>query len=200
MHPPIPDLSPDIAEVLQAGRLLGENQTFGLISGRCSAAQAEALLRLRESRCYLRLATTWREFCPRFLNISYSRADRIIRCWQEFGPGFFELQRLISISPEVYRSIEPAIQDGALHFKDEAIDLDPENSRKVVAAVTEPRSVVLSSYHSGSLRYYGGRMTLQFTALDAGWFGVDQARRGWLEAGDVINTRPLTELRKLLKR
>ena len=30
-------------------------------------------------------------------------------------------------------------------------------------------------------------------------FGVDQARRGWLEPEDVLNTRPLTELtRKLL--
>lgn len=31
-------------------------------------------------------------------------------------------------------------------------------------------------------------------------FGVDQARRGWLEADDVINTRPLSVLRKLLER
>jgi DNA polymerase (family X) len=31
-------------------------------------------------------------------------------------------------------------------------------------------------------------------------FGVDQARRGWLEATDVINTRPLSELKRLLKR
>jgi DNA polymerase (family X) len=31
-------------------------------------------------------------------------------------------------------------------------------------------------------------------------FGVDQARRGWLTADDVINTRSLTELRKLLRR
>ena len=31
-------------------------------------------------------------------------------------------------------------------------------------------------------------------------FGVDQARRGWLEVADVINTRPLGELRQLLKR
>lgn len=31
-------------------------------------------------------------------------------------------------------------------------------------------------------------------------FGVDQARRGWLEPDDVINTRSLTALRKLLKR
>lgn len=31
-------------------------------------------------------------------------------------------------------------------------------------------------------------------------FGVNQARRGWIEANDVINTRPLKELRRLLQR
>lgn len=31
-------------------------------------------------------------------------------------------------------------------------------------------------------------------------FGIDQARRGWLSAADVINTRSLAQLRKLLKR
>ena len=30
--------------------------------------------------------------------------------------------------------------------------------------------------------------------------GINQARRGWLEAKDVLNTRPLDKLRKLLKR
>ena len=36
-------------------------------------------------------------------------------------------------------------------------------------------------------------------ALDHLQFGVGQARRGWLEKNDVLNTRPLNELRKLLK-
>jgi DNA polymerase (family 10) len=31
-------------------------------------------------------------------------------------------------------------------------------------------------------------------------FGIDQARRGWLTADDVINTQPLAGLRKTLKR
>jgi DNA polymerase (family 10) len=31
-------------------------------------------------------------------------------------------------------------------------------------------------------------------------YGVGQARRGWLEAGDILNTRSLLELRKVLKR
>jgi len=34
--------------------------------------------------------------------------------------------------------------------------------------------------------------------LDNLRFGVGQARRGWLEKGDVLNTRPLGELRRLL--
>jgi len=35
--------------------------------------------------------------------------------------------------------------------------------------------------------------------LDLMRHGVDQARRGWLEPGDVVNTRPLAALRKLLR-
>jgi DNA polymerase (family 10) len=36
--------------------------------------------------------------------------------------------------------------------------------------------------------------------LDFMRFGIDQARRGWLTANDVVNTRGLAELRTLLKR
>ncbi len=38
------------------------------------------------------------------------------------------------------------------------------------------------------------------TDLDFMRFGIGQARRGWLEPDDVINTRPLADLRKLLGR
>jgi DNA polymerase (family 10) len=31
-------------------------------------------------------------------------------------------------------------------------------------------------------------------------FGVDQARRGWLEAADVLNARPWAELKAWLDR
>ena len=61
MQIPIPDLTPEIAEVFQTGMVLGQNHTLALVSGRCSAAQAEALLRLRESKCYLRLANNWKD-------------------------------------------------------------------------------------------------------------------------------------------
>jgi len=38
------------------------------------------------------------------------------------------------------------------------------------------------------------------SSLDYIRYGVDQARRGWLEADDVINTRKWGELKKLLER
>ena len=38
--------------------------------------------------------------------------------------------------------------------------------------------------------------TYDFANLE---YGVGQARRGWLEKSDVLNTRPLSALRKLLK-
>jgi len=31
-------------------------------------------------------------------------------------------------------------------------------------------------------------------------YGVGQARRGWLERGDVLNTRSLAQLQELLRR
>jgi DNA polymerase (family 10) len=37
-------------------------------------------------------------------------------------------------------------------------------------------------------------------SLDWMRYGVDQARRGWLEPDDVINTRPLATLKKAVRR
>jgi DNA polymerase (family 10) len=54
-------------------------------------------------------------------------------------------------------------------------------------------------------RRYGVRVVINSDAhaveeLDFLEYGVYQARRGWLEADDVANTRPLVQFRRLLKR
>jgi hypothetical protein len=131
------ELTGDAAELLDLGVALGQNQTFSLVAGRCSAAQAATLLRLRQEKKYLQCAPNWREFCTNYLKISGSEADRIIRLWEEFGASYFELAQLIRISPEGYRAIEPAVKEGALHHEGEAIEFDPENSRKLAAAVAQ---------------------------------------------------------------
>ncbi len=139
MEKQISELPADDAELFELGSVLGQNQSFGLIAGRCSAAQASSLRRLREERIYKRVAPNWREFCANYLKMSQTQADQIIQLWEEFGSGYFELAQLTRISPETYRALAPAIREGVLHARDGAIQLTPENSRQVSAAVAELR-------------------------------------------------------------
>src|ERR1700736_5077527 len=98
-NPALP-LPAEIAEALEVGVTLGQSRAFGLVAGRCSAAQAEGLQRLRDEKKYLKIAPTWRDFCRRYLNISGTQADRVIHLWQEFGAGYFEIAQLTRVSPQ----------------------------------------------------------------------------------------------------
>ena len=66
-----------------------------------------------------------------------------------------------------------------------------------VRSITPENSVVLSGLHSGSLRYYGGRVTLYFNLLDPAWLDravawmAERGASGYalLEAGEVPEFR-----------
>ncbi|HEY7389541.1 MAG TPA: hypothetical protein VH640_13590 [Bryobacteraceae bacterium] len=130
------------AALLELGVILGQNHAFGLIAGRCSAAQAESIRRLREEKLYKRCCEKWEDFCPKYLKISRGEADKTIKLWEEFGPTYFELSQLTRVSPETYRAIAPSIGNGVLHFNGEEIPLNADNSRKIAAAVAELRSAI----------------------------------------------------------
>lgn len=135
MDEPILQSPAENAQLVDLGVVLGQTQAFGLIAGRCSAAQAAALQRLRQDKMYLRCAPHWDEFCRQYLNMSRAETDRIIRLWEEFGAGYFEVAQLTRISAQTYRAIAPSVKEGAIHFNGETIELNAENSRKVAAAV-----------------------------------------------------------------
>lgn len=139
MEKETPELASEYAALLDLGVVLGENLAFSLMAGRCSAAQAATLKRIREEKNYRTIVPHWQDFCPKYLKMSRAQADRIIGLLDEFGPGYFELAQLTRISPQTYRAIEPSIEDGALHCNGEVIELDPENSQRVAAAVAELR-------------------------------------------------------------
>jgi hypothetical protein len=129
-------------EVLELGFALGQSHTFGLVAGRCSAAQAHGIRKLREEKLFKQCCEKWEDFCPNYLNMSRAEADRIVRLLDEFGPSYFELSQVIRISAETFRAIAPAVSDGVLNHKGEAIPINGENSRKVAAAVAEIRSAL----------------------------------------------------------
>jgi DNA polymerase (family 10) len=69
----------------------------------------------------------------------------------------------------------------------------------------EPDRLDLSDVHAQAAKTGGVKVAISTdahatAALGYMRFGIDQARRGWLEAADVVNTRSLPELKKLLKR
>ncbi len=130
---------PAVDEMLDLGMVLGQNQAFGFLAGRCSAAQAETIRRLRNEKLYKRVTEHWKEFCSQYLKMSGTQADSIIRLWEEFGAGYFEIAQLTRVSPETYRTLAPAVDNGVLHLNGEQIELTIENSRKVAVAVSKVR-------------------------------------------------------------
>lgn len=69
----------------------------------------------------------------------------------------------------------------------------------------EPDRLDLNDVHIQAAREAKVKLALSTDAhstdaLDYMRFGIDQARRGWLEPDDVVNARPIAQLRSLLKR
>ncbi len=101
---------------------------------------------------------------------------------------------------------------GRLIGEREPYDVDME---AVIAAAAErgcflevnchPERLDLNEYHCKAAREAGVLLAVSTDAhstadLDNMRRGLDQSRRGWLEAGDILNTRALKELLPLLKR
>ncbi|HLK51353.1 MAG TPA: hypothetical protein VKT49_24595 [Bryobacteraceae bacterium] len=125
---------------LRLGTLLGRRQAFSSIAARCSAADASALREIRNQKVYRSLQMTFAGFCKRYLGISLTHVNRIIRYLEEFGPEYFELAQLTGISALEYRAIAPAVKDQSVHCGDQVIALLPENADKLAAAVAELRA------------------------------------------------------------
>jgi len=69
----------------------------------------------------------------------------------------------------------------------------------------QPVRLDLTDLHCKMAKDMGGKVAIstdahRTTDLDFMRFGIGQARRGWLEATNILNTRGLKELKKLLRR
>jgi DNA polymerase (family 10) len=69
----------------------------------------------------------------------------------------------------------------------------------------DPDRLDLNDLHAHAAKLAGVKLAVStdahlIDAFQSMRLGIDQARRAWLTANDVLNTRPLAELRELLKR
>jgi hypothetical protein len=119
------------------GRCMGRREAFGLVAGRCSAADIETLRQIREQKLYKQLGHSWAECCTLDLHVARRSVDREIGYLEEFGPEFFHVRQMTHISPKDYRAIASYITKEGVHLNGTAVALLPENSPQVSAAVAE---------------------------------------------------------------
>ena len=82
----IKDGMPDERQVLDLGIMLGQRRAFGMVAGRCSAAQAACLSQVRDKKTFLKFAANWAGFCERQLKLGNRTADRGIALPKKHGP------------------------------------------------------------------------------------------------------------------
>lgn len=126
-------------EVVDLGTWIGRRQAFALVAGRCSAADAQCLRELRESRRYKLAGLTWEEACKQHAGICRSAADQIIRNLNEFGPDYFVIAQVTGMSAIEYRKISSCVANHALLCSGEEIPIAAENAPRLVAAVATLR-------------------------------------------------------------
>jgi hypothetical protein len=131
-----PEILTDPRAALDLGRVLGQRRAFVALGGRCSAAHAELLRRVRDEKLYLAIAPSWRAFCGSHLAISRRHADYLIGLLKRFGPIYFELSQLVGLSVKQYLAIEPAVREQNLVIDGAAISVIPENAPKILEAIS----------------------------------------------------------------
>lgn len=122
-------------DALGLGTWLGRKQAFGLLAGKCSAADAECLRKMRDAKKYRALGMNWENFCRTQIGISRGAAEKIIKLLEEFGPKYFELSAVVRITPDEYRRIAPAVTDGGLRHRGRLLEIAIENGPQLAEAV-----------------------------------------------------------------
>jgi hypothetical protein len=116
-------------------RWLGRREAFGLMAGRCSAADVECMRRIRDGKLYLGHAGSWADFCVKHFHMSKSNANRLIGLLEKYGAEYFHIAQIARISSSDYRAIAPAVSADGITWDGEIIPLTPENSERIAAAV-----------------------------------------------------------------
>jgi len=131
-----PQIESDPRAAIDLGSVLGQRRAFAAVGGRCSAAHAQLLRRIRDEKLYLPLTPSWRAFCGAHLAISRRHADYLIGLLKRFGPMYFELSQLAGLSVKQYLAIEPAVREQSLVVDGAAISVIPENAPIILEAVS----------------------------------------------------------------
>jgi hypothetical protein len=127
-------------KLFDLGVWLGRKQAFSAIAGRCSAADAECLRQIRESKAYRSLDLTWDQFCKEKVGVTRPVVDKVIRQLEEFGPAFFQLASILRITADEYRLIAGSVAEDGVIYEGKKIAINVENTSLLAQAVDSLRN------------------------------------------------------------
>jgi hypothetical protein len=127
-------------QILDAAAWVGRQQAFAVIASKCSAAQAECLRQIKETRAHDQLGLTWEEFCIQHAGISRRYAETLISRLDEFGDTYFKLSQLARVSPDTYRRISALVHEDVIEIDGETLALTPENAPRIRAGIQRLRA------------------------------------------------------------
>lgn len=130
----------DTEKQLDLGSWTGLQQAFAIVSGSCSAARAQCLRQVRDSKMLDDLGLTWEEFCKEHAGISRAHADSLIRQHAEFGDAYFRLSEIARVSAHTYRQIAAQVDGETIEIDGQKLALTPANATRIRAAIQSLRN------------------------------------------------------------
>ena len=128
------------------GSWTGLQNAFAALGGSCSAARAQCLKQVRDSKMLDSLGLTWEEFCTDYAGIGRRHADQLIQQFNQFGDAYFRLSEIARVSSKTFRQIAGHVvsdnRGDLLEFDGEQLALVPENAAKIRAAIQSLRNQV----------------------------------------------------------
>jgi hypothetical protein len=116
---------------------MGRREAFGLMAGCCSAADIEALRRIRDSKMYLSQSPTWDEFCTHHLRVARRTVNREIAYLRQYGPAFFTIRQLTHITAADYPLIASHVSPQGVRLNGVVVPFDAENGAPLADAVEQ---------------------------------------------------------------
>ncbi|HLK51183.1 MAG TPA: hypothetical protein VKT49_23735 [Bryobacteraceae bacterium] len=130
----------DTQKQVDLGSWAGLQQAFAIVTGSCSAARAQCLKQVRDSKILDDLGLTWDEFCKEYAGISRPHADSLIRQHAEFGDAYFRLSEIARVSPRMYRQIVARVDGETIEIDGEKLALIPANANRIRTAIYSLRN------------------------------------------------------------
>lgn len=113
-------------------RQIGRHDALGIVNGLVSSAWAAILKQLRDSKAHQAFGIDRDRFCTTYLNMSRMQVDKTIATYEEFGPVYFNLNRVVKISREKFRMIAGHVTDeGEIDLGDEKVSITKQNADRI---------------------------------------------------------------------